>query len=117
MLRCHLELSTDMILNQLPEKSIILIFYQIIEPDSGTDKYFFYLWQCPEFTQKLQVIRVIHTEILTWLREQTLSFHTDTFLQLLLAGWLTEVRSRSPNIVDVTFKIFIFNEFLCLIDQ
>lgn len=63
MLRRHLQLAADMMENQLPEKSIILIRQQIVEPDAGTDEDLLDAGQTAQAAQKLQIILVIGFQV------------------------------------------------------
>lgn len=48
--------------------------------------------------------------ILTRLREQTLLVLTYTMRHLLLTGRMTEVSSRTAYVMDISFKIRLFDE-------
>ena len=117
VLRCNFQLAADMILNKFTEKCVIRICNKIVKTNARSNKDFLYLWQCTELTQQLQIVRMIHAQILARLREQALLFHTDAFFQLLFTGWLPEVGRRASHIMDVSFKIFLFYELFCFTDQ
>ena len=78
MLRCHTKLSADMIFAKLPDKGIILILHHIIKTDPGPDKNLFNSRQSTELSQKSQIVRMIHDQILAWLRKQALLVGTYT---------------------------------------
>src|SRR5699024_490891 len=105
MLGRYLQLAADMVHTQFPKEFSAFISQKIIKPDSGTDKYFFYTGQRPEFFQKSHIIRVIRIQIRTWFREKALPVLTYSPGQLLFTGRMTEVGGRSADIMDITFEI------------
>ena len=50
-------------------------------------------------------------------REQTLFCLTHAFGQLLFTGWMPEICSRSAHIMDISLKIRILRDLLCLLQQ
>ena len=117
MLRCNLKLSTDMMFDKLPEKSIILIQHKVIKTDSGTHKYLFYIWKAAELSQKRQIIRMRHFEIGTWLWAQALPVLADSGAKLLLARGLPEIGCRPAHIMNVSFEILILCDKLCFLNN
>ena len=117
MLRSDLQLSADMILTQLPQKIIVFICQYIIKTDPRTDKNLLDAGNLTQFSQQLNVIRVVCHKVFAGFREQTLSVGTDTPCQLLFAGRMSEIRRWTAYIMDVSLKIRLVSEFFCLLDD
>ena len=62
---------------EFPEKRLVFVMDQIIEPDPGTDKDLFYIRQRAQLLKQRQVIPVIHPKVFAGLRKQTLPVLTD----------------------------------------
>ena len=117
MFRCHLQLPAHMMLAQFPQKCTILIIHQIIKPDTRTDKYFFHTRKHPQLFQQGNVILMVYFQILTWFWEQALFRRTGSLRHLLFACRCTEIRRRSPDIMDIPFKVRFLNDLFCLIND
>ena len=105
MFRCNLELSADVITDEILEKLLILIKNQIVEPYTGADEYLLDAGNGAHTAKNAKIFAVIDDEVFARLGRQTFSALAHTPFFLSLAGGLTEVRRRSADVVDVSHKI------------
>ena len=77
MFRRHLKLPAYMVSAQFPEKSIVLIRHNVIEPYPGTDEYLLHPRQRPEPSKKRNIVAVICRKIPAWFRKKALLFLAD----------------------------------------
>ena len=63
MLGCDLELSADVVANELFEKAFIAVAKQIVEAYSRTDKHLFDLWKSFYAFDKLDVFGMVGNKI------------------------------------------------------
>ena len=59
MLRSHLELAADMVFAQLLQKGFVRIVDQVIKPQPGADKDFFYAGERPQLPKKGKIVGVV----------------------------------------------------------
>ena len=111
MFRCNTKLSTDMIFDQFLHKYRIFICDNIIKTYTRTDKDFFDTGYFAQFSKKGNIVCVIYLKVSTWLRKKTLAILTDSFCQLFLTGWLSEICGRTAYIMNITLKIRILCHF------
>ena len=100
-----------MILNQFPEKGILPVCQQIIEPDAAADKDLFDPGNRPQLPQKRYIVAVIGVHIFAGSGEEALPPGAGAFFHLLLAGRVPEVGSGTAHIVNVAFEVRILYHF------
>ena len=111
MFRRDFQLSGNVILHQFPKKSVIFIIHQIIVADSRTNKHFFYARQHPQFTQNAQIILMRYLQVSAWLGMQAFLCGTGSPAQLIFAGRVIKIRSRTADIMNIAFEIRILRNF------
>ena len=104
MLWSNLQLSANVIANQLLEEGFVLIINQIVETDTRTDEDLLHLRQGFHLLQKFHVLAVIHFKLFTRRRSQALAVGTHTMLHLFVAGRIAEIRRRTANVMNIAFE-------------
>ena len=86
----------------------------VIEPDSRTDENLLDFWYVTQFFSEVcYVVSVIYLQIRTRLREQALAVpYTRPYFNCFFAGWLAEVRRRTSNVMDISFKVLFLHHFI-----
>ena len=110
MLGRNLKLPADMIPAKLAEKFIVLVGNKIIVPYAAADKHLFNSAYLPQLAQKLKIIAMVNLGVLADARIKALAVAAGAFCQLLLAGRLSEVGGRPPDIVNIPLKIRVINK-------
>ena len=105
MLRSHLQLAGDVVLDQLLEKGIAGIGQQIVEADAAADKDLLDAGQLPELPQQAQIVAVVGPQILTGRREEALPVLADALAELLGTGGLAEVGRGAAHVVDIALEV------------
>ena len=108
MLRSDLQLPGNMIAHKLPQKVIAFVQTHVVKPDAGAHKHLPDTRDRPEFFQKVRVGHMGHLKIPARLRPEALAVRTYSLRELLFAGRLVKIRSRSAYIVDVPFEQWVF---------
>ena len=106
-----------MILAQLTQKGLVLVIHQIVKSDTRADKHLFNLWQCTKLSKQLYIVAVVNNQVGTRLRKQALLCRACSPCELLFTCRLSEIGCRSSNIMDITLKILILRDKLCLVNN
>ena len=117
VLRRHLELTTDMILDQLLEKSIVVIRQQVVETNARTDKHPLDARQCTQPAQQIEIFRMICLERRADRGRQTFFALAQPAGQLSFAGGAAEIGGRAADIVYVSLEARHPDQRLCLADH
>ena len=110
MLGRDLELSRNVVANQLLEKRVTLVKHKIIEPDSRSYENFLDAGNFLNGSNELDIIAVIHLEIGAGLRCETTTVCASSELFLFIACRLSEIRGGTADVVDISFEILIFRQ-------
>ena len=98
MLGSNFELTADVILAELAEKSSVLVGQKIVKSETGADKHFFDAGQGAELSKERKVVAVVHLEIGTGLRVQTAAVLAGAVCHLLAAGRCAELGGRAADV-------------------
>ena len=105
MLGSNFQLTADVILTELPQKGIRGICHDIVIPEARADKDLLDARQLTDLSQQLDIIRMIHHEVFTGLREETLTVFAGAVFELLVAGRTPEIGGRAADIVNIALEI------------
>ena len=110
VLRGHLELARDVVLDQVGKKLPAGVFHQVVEPNARPDEHLLHLGNLPELAQEEHVVGVVGVQIGAGLRSQAGSVAAHAVFQLLLAGGTAEGGRRPAHVVDVALKAWVPGE-------
>ena len=114
MLGSHLQLTADVVGNQLSEKALILILNKIVKADARTDKHLFNSLNFTQLAEHCKILTVVNLQGGAGLGSQALFILAKACRQLFLAGRSPEIGGGAAYIVDVALEIGHFGEQLCL---
>ena len=105
MLGRDLELSADVIADELAEEGVAFVLEQIVKADAAADEYLFDARQSLDLFNQVLIFAVVDLEVGAGLGGKTFATGANTVGQLLVAGGVTEVGSWAADVMDVTLKI------------
>ena len=111
------QLSADMVGTELLQECFVRICHQVIKPESGAYEDFFYSRKVPQFSQKLQIIGVVHFQVGTWLGEEAFPVAAGPAPELGAAGGLAEFCCRAAHIIDIAFESGFMKELLRFLED
>ena len=114
VLRGHLQLTGDVVLDQLLEKGVVGVLHHIVVPDSRPDEHPLDPRQLPDLPQQLQIVPLVGVQGRTGGGGQALSSHAEALFLLLFAGGMPEVGRGPAHIVDVALEPGQRGQELCL---
>ena len=116
MLRRDLELAADVVADELSEKVRAFVGKHIVIPYAGADEHLFHLRHGGNGIEQLYILGVVGFEIFTRFRRETSAVQAHPVLQLFVAGGVSEIGSRSADIVDISLEIRHRGDLLRLFD-
>ena len=114
MLGGYLQLTADVMGNQLSEKALVIILDKIIEAYARTNKHLFYAGYGAQLAEHCKILTVVNLQGGTGLGSQALFILAKACSKLFLARWSPEIGGGAAYIVDVALEIGHFGEQLCL---
>ncbi len=115
--RSHLQLSGDVVSDQLGQKLTVLLTQQVVEPDAAADKHLLYPRHRPDLPQQGQIVGVTGVQIFAGGGGQTGAVFAQAVFLLLLAGGMPEVGRRPAYVVDVALEFGVPGKPLHLPDH
>ena len=113
VLGSHLELTADVVFDQLLQKGGIGVGVEVVVADARADKHLFDPFDAAQLAQQLdRYSHVVNLQLRAGLGCQTFSVLAQTVFQLLFAGGIAEVCRRPADIVDVSFKVWVVGHLL-----
>lgn len=113
MFRRNLELTADVISNEILEEILVFVKDEIVEADARTDEDLFDLGNRADAAKEMQIFRMIHDKIFARLGSEAFSSLTHTAFFLTLAGGLTEVGGGTAHVMDVSLEVGEVCEHFC----
>ena len=110
VLRGHLQLSGDVVLDQVGEKFAAGVLHQEVETDARTDEHLFDPGDGPQLPQQHHIVGVIGVQVGTGLGGQTGPVFAHPVLELLLAGGAAEGGGRAAHVVDIALEARVMGQ-------
>ena len=104
MLGRDLELTRNMVFDQLAEERIVLFGHHVVVAQTGAHEYLLHALDAAQLTKQFEVIRVVGLDVLTGGGEQAALVLAAAIFLLLFAGRKAEIRGRAADIVDVALE-------------
>ena len=117
MLGRDLQLTADVIADELFEEVVVFIAHQIIESDTRSDKHLFDARELFDLLDHMHIFAVIDLEIFTGSWRETFSICANAVLELLIAGGITEVCGGASNVVDIALKAVKLGDLFSLCEN
>ena len=109
VLRGHLELAGDVVLDQLLEEGVLLVRQQVVKADAAADEYLFYPGDLPQLAKQRHIIRMVGLHVLTGGGVEALAAAAGALGELLFAGRMAEIGGGAADIVDVALEILVLD--------
>ena len=104
VLRRDLELTGDVMPDQLGQELLRLVGQHVVEPHAAAHEYLLHAGQRAHLAQEFDIVLVIRVQVFAGLREQALLALARAARQLTLAGRAAEVGGRAAHIVYVALE-------------
>ena len=116
MLGRHAQLPAHVVLAQLAHERLALVAIRqhVIETDARAHEHLLHARQLTQFTQKLQVVRVVGVQLAARLRREAVLVATCATAQLRIARRLAIVRRGTAHIMDIALELRVGDHLLRL---
>ena len=110
VLRGHLQLAADVVLDQVGEEFTVFVLQKIVKANPRADENLFDAGDLPQFSQQEKVVCVIRVQIGTWGGGQAVPVLAQAVFALLLAGGPAEIGGGAAHVMDIAFEPRVLGE-------
>ena len=110
VLRGHLQLAADVVLDQVGEEFTIFVLEKIVKANPRANENLFDARDLPQFSQQEKIIGVIRVQVGTWGGGQAVPVLAQAVFALLLTGGPAEIGGGAAHVMDIAFEPRVLGE-------
>ena len=110
MLGRNLELSRNVVADELAEEGVVGVCHEVVKADSRADEYLFDSGNSLDRLDQIVIFLVIDLEVGAGLGREAFAVRANAAFELFIAGGSAEIRRGTADVVYVTLEIGHFND-------